>query len=463
MGKPKTQTSTIGHNDKNNLSFFMKNLLKLLSLFIVLFFSNSCIAQVTQKGIHSKSLDIKALIDSLTKSIEKHYIFPEKAVQMNKYLREQYKKGVYDSIKEPNLLAYQLIEDIRKVCYDSHFNIFYQDLVPNENLKEQDDAIKQQKAYEIESNFKFKKLEILPGNIGYIQFNEFSGNIKAAKPTLTAAMTFLKNSKALIIDLRYNGGGDPFMVKQVESYFFKDRVHMQDMVSTFSKDTMSLYTDPTSTDGLFLSMPIYILTSKNTFSGAEDFSYTMQTLKRATVVGETTGGGAHPAIPFPIGQGFLARIPFARPINPITLMNWEGVGVIPNISVIASKALAKAQETIYQDLFTKSKTEKEKRIIQWAINDLVAKTNPPKLNREELGKYTGTFVGGINFYVENGNILCKNPERGGTNIFKLQPVTEGVFLLDENVQIQFVKDSQGKYSSLHMLWIDGNLTSKLRK
>jgi hypothetical protein len=263
--------------------------------------------------------------------------------------------------------------------------------------------------------------------------------------------------------LRYNGGGSPEMVNQVESYFFKERVHMLDMLSTFSKDTMSLYTDPTSTNGLLLSMPIYILTSKNTFSGAEDFSCAMQTLKRATLVGETTGGGAHPAIPFPIGQGFMAQIPFARPINPITLTNWEGVGVVPDIAIAASGALVKAQEIIYQYLLTKAKTEKEKRIIQWPINDLIAKTSPPKIILGELEKYTGTFTGGINFYVENGSILCKNPERGGTDIFKLQPVTESVFLLDENVQIEFVKDSQGKCSSIKMLWIDGNVTVKRRE
>jgi len=210
-------------------------------------------------------------------------------------------------------------------------------------------------------------------------------------------------------------------------------------------------------------MPIYILTSKNTFSGAEDFSYAMQTLKRATVVGETTGGGAHPAMPFSIGQGFMARIPFARPINPITLKNWEGVGVIPDVSVAAKDAMVKAQKIIYYDLLTEAKTEKEKRIVQWAINDLIAKTNPPILTILKSDQFTGTFNGGINFHVENGSILCKNPERGGTDIFKLQPVTENVFLLDENAQVEFVKDGKGKYSSIKMLWVDGNVTEKSRE
>nr|MBC7611500.1 S41 family peptidase [Pseudopedobacter sp.] len=443
----------------------MKNPLIILVHAVVLNVSINCIAQVPQKTIHSSSLDIKVLIDSLTNSVKKHYIFPEKSVRINKYLKEQYKKGVYDVIRDPNQLAYRLIEDIRKVNYDSHFNIFYQpkDAEHKETLSEREENIKDQVAFERESNFKFKKLEILPGGIGYIQFNEFIGNVKGAKPTLTAAMTFLKNSKAIIIDLRYNGGGSPEMVNQVESYFFKERVHMLDMLSTFSKDTMSLYTDPTSTDGLLLSMPIYILTSKNTFSGAEDFSYAMQTQKRAIVVGETTGGGAHAAFLFSIGQGFWARVPFARAINPITLTDWEDVGVIPDITVAASEALIKVQEIIYQDLFTKAKTEREKKIIQWAKNDLKGKTNLLKLTATELEQYSGTFEGGIIFYVENGSILCKNPERGGTDIFTLHPVTKNVFLLDENVQIEFVKDSQEKYSSLKMLWIDGNVTTKRKE
>ena len=445
----------------------MKNSLKIFLLIVVSVFSINCIAQIPETTASSSHrLNIKVLIDSLCSSINKHYIFPQKGIQISKYLKEQYNKGVYGGIKDPNKLAYQFIGDVRKVHYDSHFNIIYQqpsEPKPEQNLNEREEQMKNEMAFEKASNFNFKKLEILPGNIGYMQFNGFTGNIEGAKPTLTAAMTFLKNSKAIIIDLRYNGGGSPEMVNQVESYFFKERVHMVDMVNTFSKDTMSLYTDPTSTDGLSLSMPIYILTSKNTFSGAEDFSYAMQTLKRATVVGETTGGRAHAAIPFSIGQGFTARIPFARPINPITLKDWEGVGVIPDISVAASGALAKAQENIYLDLLTKAKTEKETRIIQWAIHDLIAKTRPPHLTIAELEKYSGTFTGGISFYVENGCFLCKNPDRGGTDIFKLQPVTESVFLLDENAQIEFIKDSYGKCSSIKMLWIDGNVTTKRRE
>ena len=443
----------------------MRIFLEILLLNIVLIFSTNCIAQVPQDSKQSTHLDIKNLIDSLTNSINKHYIFPEKGLQINQYLKEQHKKGMYEVIKDPNELAYRLLADVRKVNHDSHFGIFYQpkELRPKGSLNDREEDIKQQMAFERESNFKFKKLEILPGNVGYLQFDGFTGDIAGAKPTLTAAMMFLKNSKAIIIDLRYNGGGRPEMVNQVESYFFKEKVHMVDMVSTFSKDTMSLYTDPTSTDGLLLTMPMYILTSKNTFSGAEDFSYAMQTLKRATVIGETTGGGAHPAIPFSIGQGFSARIPFARPINPITLKNWEGVGVIPNISIPATEAMVKAQEIIYQDLLTKAKTEKEKRTVQWAINDLTAKTNPSALNIRKSDEFTGTFNGGINFYVESGSLLCKNPERGGTDIFKLQPVTENVFLLDENVQVEFVKDSKGEYSSIKMLWVDGNVTEKQRE
>jgi hypothetical protein len=96
----------------------------------------------------------------------------------------------------------------------------------------------------------------------------------------------------------------------------------------------------------FAGVPVYVLTSSRTFSGGEEFAYDVKALGRATLVGELTGGGANPTGGVPLGNGFVASIPFGRPENPITGSNWEGHGVDPDIAVPAGEALGVALERL---------------------------------------------------------------------------------------------------------------------
>ncbi|MNL50497.1 hypothetical protein D3C87_1735180 [compost metagenome] len=118
---------------------------------------------------------------------------------------------------------------------------------------------------------------------------------------------------------------------------------------------------------------------------------------------------------------------------------------------------------IYTDLQSKATSDREKRFFQWAINALKASESIPGPNVEVLSRYSGTYAGGIRFYVENGNLLCKNPERGGNETFTLKAISENTFLLDENVQVEFVKDQTGNYSGVNLLWKDGNVSQKTRE
>lgn len=438
----------------------MKKLFALLLAYFVI----SSVANVHAQEKPNKALDkaqVMILVDSLRNVLTNYYIFPEKAALMSKYLGDQLKKGAYNNITDPFKLAAKLGSDLKSVHYDSHLHVDFEPaLVAPKMMKPEERAIamKAQLAAEIDDNFNLKKVEILPGNIGYFLFNGFTGYINEAKPILNGALTFLSGTKALIIDLRSNGGGHTG--NRLESYFFKEKTHLFDNINTISKDTVSVFADPSTTNGPVLLMPIYILTSKNTFSAAEAFSSAMQSLKRAIIVGENTGGGSHMAGVFDLKNGFNAKIPFARPISTATFKDWEGVGVIPDIPVQASKALQKAQEVIYKDMLTKATSDQEKMRIQWAINALIAEQNEPNAKLNSYSNYVGTYTGGLKFYIENNQLLCKNPERGGTEVFKLTPVTDNIFILDENVQIEFVRNEKNVYSSLKMLWKNGGVTRK---
>jgi len=408
--------------------------------------------------------EVRVLIDSLKQNLIRFYIFPDQAKNMSKYLDAQFKNGAYKRFSNPAKLSQKLTSDINTVYYDSHLKVnFEPGLIAPKMMSPADIAQARKEALVVEKddNFNLQKAEILPGNIGYFLFNGFTGNVAEAKPFLNGALTFLSGTKALIIDLRTNGGGNSN--NRLENYFFKDKTHLFDQVNTINKDTIAVYADPKITNGPSLLMPVYILTSKATFSAAEAFSSTMQSFRRATIIGDTTGGGSHMTGFFDLNGGFIARIPFAKPVSTPIFKDWEGTGVIPDVPVKAAEALHKAQEVIYRNLMTNAKNDQEKRRISWALNTIIAEQKPKNLNSALYAQYVGTYSGGLEFYMENDQLVCRNKERGVKDAFKLKPVSDRVFLLDESVQIEFIEDVNGRYSSLLMLWKSGDVTKKMKE
>ena len=407
-------------------------------------------------------VNITELINSITDNLNKHYIFPEKAESISVYLQSQLKKNAYkDLLDKPEKLAEQIGRDINIVHHDPHMRVkFDPGFVPQEIYKPTPEDIERLKKYWKENNYTFKKVEILSGNIGYLPFNLFVDEIDAAKPTITAALRFLANTSSLIIDLRENMGGSPEMVSQIESYFFKEKTHMNDLINRTNKDTTFMFADPAKSDSLNLSMPVYILTSQHSFSGAEDFCYGMQIAKRAIVVGETTGGGAHPQMPFSVGQNFVIFIPFARSVNPITKTDWEGKGVIPDVKTTANEAFIKAQELIFRNLLLTATDQNVKNKYLYYINALLVNdaNKQPALNKLLL--FAGTY-GGLIIYLKNNKLYCKNDNNGG-GISALNHITNNLFVLDKDAHIEFIKDSKGHYSDIRIFVNDGSVFEEKR-
>jgi C-terminal processing protease CtpA/Prc len=143
----------------------------------------------------------------------------------------------------------------------------------------------------------------------------------------------------LIIDLRKNGGGDPAMVTLLSSYLFAESTHLTSIYWREDDRTVQFWTHPYVPGPRLATTPVYVLTSSDTFSGAEDLTYNLQQLKRATIVGEVTGGGAHPGGGFAIDQHFEVGIPTGRSISPVSGTNWEGTRITPDIAVEQEESL----------------------------------------------------------------------------------------------------------------------------
>jgi len=292
------------------------------------------------------------VIDGAVAKLNEFYVFPETAKKMAEAVQARLKSGGYDAITDADEFASKLTEDLRAVSNDKHLGVnFSARAIPNRepnanptpNPTPDPAALERQRAQVLQrNNCAFEKIEWLPSNIGYLKFNGFAGP-ELCGPTVTTAMSFLANVDALIIDLRGNGGGDPAMVAYICSYLFAERTHLNDLYNRKEDKTTEFWTKDVPGPRL-AKQPVFVLTSKRTFSGAEEFTYNLKNLKRATIIGETTGGGAHPVSGHRIDDHFSIGVPFARAINPITKTNWEGTGVEPDIKVPASEALEVAKK-----------------------------------------------------------------------------------------------------------------------
>jgi hypothetical protein len=292
------------------------------------------------------------VIDSAIAQLNEFYVFPDVAKQMEQAVRERQKRGEYDSITDGDAFASKLTDDFREVSHDKHLSVNYSPAkVPErpEQDKPSPEAVAQYHKQMARMNCGFEKVEQLSGNIGYVKFNMFA-DPDVCGPTAVAAMNFLANVDAIIFDLRENGGGDPKMIAFISTYLFDEPTHLNDLWERKGDITHQYWTLPYVPGKLLADTPAFVLTSKQTFSGAEEFSYNLKNLKRATLVGETTGGGAHPVSGHRIDEHFMIGVPFARAINPISKTNWEGTGVEPDVKVPATDALTTAEKLAKEKL-----------------------------------------------------------------------------------------------------------------
>jgi hypothetical protein len=280
------------------------------------------------------------VIDGAIAQLNEFYVFPETAKKIEEAVRARQKHGEYDTISDGNTFAAKVTDDFQRVSHDKHLSVNFDPAkIPDRhsNTAPGPEEIAQHHRQLELMNCGFEKAEHLSGNIGYLKFNIFA-DPEVCGPTAVAAMNFLANVDAIIFDLRENGGGDPKMIALISTYLFDEPTHLNDLWERKDNSTHQYWTLPYVPGKRLGGKPVYVLMSKDTFSGAEEFSYNLKNLKRSTLVGETTGGGAHPVAGHRIDDHFMISVPFARAINPISKTNWEGNGVEPDVKVDASQA-----------------------------------------------------------------------------------------------------------------------------
>ena len=346
--------------------------------------ANIAVAQPQQPDLTIDAATRTQVIDAVLKRLNGSYVFPDVAKKMEQSIRERVDKKEYDQITSAKQFATKLTTDLQAISNDKHLRVRYSHSPIPERGERREPTAEEREQRKRDMNWMnhgFSKVERLRGNIGYLEFLNFMDEELGAE-TVAAAMNFINGTDALIIDMRGNGGGNPAMVALVCSYLFgPEPVHLNDLYWREGDRTDQFWTRKEVAGKRYLNKDVYVLTSKRTFSGAEEFTYNLKNLKRATIIGETTGGGAHPGGMFRMHPHFGAFVPTGRAISPITKTNWEGTGVTPDVAVPADHALLVARLTALKKSLTtltnpdfKATVQEELEKLEKELSALKAKT-----------------------------------------------------------------------------------------
>jgi len=308
--------------------------------------------------------DIQECVNKVCECLEKNYIFYDVAQKCSKYILRELQQGAYDAISDPETFAQAVTADLRLLSEDKHIEIRAKQSQNQIRPNTENDVINYLKGitYGLGTYDNLRQIGFIkeiPNDVGYLEvhgfqavdendseYEKFPNAVEQTRAAFDRAMEEIriKNPKLIIIDLRNNGGGSPYAVQLLSSYFLAEKTALntikwrkEDGIFIEEKNTLSYEKIPK--EKRLIDTPLYILTSHKTFSAGEEFANNMKALNRATLIGEVTMGGANPGRSHQLNDFFEIFIPDGQSINPINGSNWEGIGVIPDLIVSADEAL----------------------------------------------------------------------------------------------------------------------------
>lgn len=398
----------------------------------------------------------EAVIQDIIRLAREKYVYPEIGEKIAVQLKTKLEAGEFTDVTDENELAMRLTLELRSISDDFHWSVIYdpggaEGQVDPENEPDEE-RMKRYLEMARRANFGFERLERLKGNIGYIDLRHFYPSEYAGE-TAVAAMNFVANCDALIIDLRKNNGGYPSMVQLITSYLYDSKPrHINTFYYRPTDNTQQFWTFPHVPGKRRADIPVYVLTSEDTGSGAEEFAYNMKNMERATLIGETTAGLAHPVTKEVVQGAFDVRLPYGRPINPVTKSDWEGTGVEPHIAVSADEALKTAHLEAIHYLATKCQDEEGKKNLDWSMDIIESSYLPPDLNNEDLSRCAGAY-GKRKFFIEDGGLYYGHQDFPES--WRLIPITTRRFRLDEDMKFEFVLENDGEATAVKINYLDG--------
>ncbi|HEX8240242.1 MAG TPA: S41 family peptidase [Allosphingosinicella sp.] len=259
--------------------------------------------------------------------------------------------------RQGDALAGEVTGLLREISRDAHFKFGYSaDAMPAGAFDPPSgDAVAAAKVRTARiNNFGVLKAERLPGNIGLIDFDQFTDPADMRRP-LAAAMELLRHCDAMILDMRFNGGGHARGAALAISYFLPETPQrlLLRLEGRDRGEAVEIRTEARLEAERFLGKPVYVLTGPDTFSAAEMFAWTIQREAKAVVVGTKTRGGGHPSARVRLTPHYGMILPTTR-TSAAAGGSWEGVGVVPDISSPPADALVEARRAALAALLAAS-------------------------------------------------------------------------------------------------------------
>jgi hypothetical protein len=276
---------------------------------------------------------------SVADLVEEHYVLADVAVSVAGLLRDQARSMAYDSALDESEVARRVTGDLQAVNRDLHLRLLHHE-EPLIDLADPAEAAAAHLREAEASSYGVTGPTWVDGDVAVLRFAPVLFHPSVSGDVVVSAMQSVREAQGLVLDVRDCRGGAPSAVGLVLTYLLGPELHLTDMLTRNPAELRQLWTLPwVPGTSVPTDVPVAVLTSGTTFSGAEDLAYTLQAHRRAVVVGETTAGGAHPREGFRVSDHLEATIPVARAVNRITGGNWEGVGVLPDVDVPAAEAL----------------------------------------------------------------------------------------------------------------------------
>lgn len=461
-------------NSNQNRSFVFL----LYSIFFLIFCPTIYGQEQANKTLIIDSSLQRQLLENIIKELKINYVAQEKVKEIEAYMRAKLQSGAYDKIENARQLSIALTQDIRTASKDLHLFVSYDPLLeqkilttpPTPSVELQEILPTAEQLAELrDANYNFRKVEILRGNIGYLDLRSFV-DLNYSKTAAVAAMTFLENTNAIIIDLRKNPGGFINLETFLASYFYG--VDPVELLSRYHKDTEVTVKEWTLRDLPGKRLPhvdLYILTSHETGSAGEGFSFILQQRKRAKLIGEKTSGAGFGNKEFSIGNGFVFFISILRRFDPKTGRGWQDVGVKPDVVAPVEQALAIAHREALTNLANKSTEPGRKQHFSWLAPLVEFETlGPMPMDTTSLKRYTGKYDGGkITVSLANGQLSFL----GASGIRrKLHALRDTTFLVEDTSvpaeiqsRIRFVRNTEGTVTELRQLVADGREFPRLKE
>jgi hypothetical protein len=283
----------------------------------------------------------RRVVDAAIADLKQHYLSPGAAQKIAEALSAHQKAGDYDAVTDGASFADLLTKQLQDVSRDLHLDVAYvPGGIPDRPIGPTPESTARYRQALEQENCTFETVAILAHNIGYLKLNSFP-NVAFCRQMATGAMTKLNGADAIVFDLRDNRGGFPDMVALIAAYLFDHPEYLYNPKDVVTEQSWTRSPVPGSR---LADKPAYVLTSGRTASAAEQFSYDLKMLRRATLVGEKTRGATHAGVFYRIDEHFGIGIPEVKAINPFSQSDWAVVGVEPDVKVPAAEAFEKAQQ-----------------------------------------------------------------------------------------------------------------------